>query len=328
MTDRSRFTSALVLAFAGTCGTHALAVGEPPGAAVPPPVKPAAATTDAPSPPPSASAPADAGPAAPPAPARTAADADDDETAQDSDASPAVPPADTSPPVMLQAKAVVRPAAPEQPNPESIDDGKMGTHQTHWLVSIGWRQGFVSNSGLDPFSENNAVPQFSLGAGRTLLADGNLSLVGMAIWDVGMLESSARGAKTTLAVNRLTLGAEGRYHFVRRLYAFGRLAPGALNWSASLEDGVAGLTQTDSAWSFAGDLSAGAAFEFAGAERGASKRPRAWIAFDGGYGWAGSSKLDLKPENEAEAPVRAQPLALGELAVRGPFLRFSVSGTY
>lgn len=326
MTDRSRFTSALVLALAGTCGTTALAAGEPPGAAVPPAVKPAAAATDTPAPSPSATAPAATAPAAA---ATAAADADDDASAHDSDASPAVPPADTSPPVMLQAKALsARPAAPEQPDPNSLDDGKMGTHQTHWIVSIGWRQGFVGNSGLDPFSENNAVPQLSLSAGRTLLADGNLSLVGLVLWDWGMLESSARGAKTTLAVNRLTLGAEGRYHFVRRLYAFGRLAPGALNWSASLEDGVAGLNQTDSAWSFAGDLSAGAAFEFGGSDRGASTRPRAWIAFDGGYGWAGSSKVELKPENEGEAPVRAQPLALGELAVRGPFLRFSVTGTY
>jgi hypothetical protein len=152
--------------------------------------------------------------------------------------------------------------------------------------------------------------------------------VGLVLWDIGTLESTARAAKTELGVNRLTLGAEGRYHFVRRLYAFGRIAPGALNWSASVADGVAGLNRTDSAWSFAGDLSAGAAFEFAGDDRGASTRPRAWVAFDGGYGWAGSSKLDLKPENDAEAPVRSQPLAFGELAIRGPFLRFSVTGTY
>src|SRR5262249_46807392 len=157
----------------------------------------------------------------------------------------------------------------------SIDDGQMGTHQTHWVVNLGWRVGFVSNAGLDPFSEDNSVPQLSLSAGRTLLADGNLSLVGLALWDWGALESSARGAKTSLGVNRITLGAEGRYHFFRRLYAFGRIAPGALNWSATLEDSVAGLNRTASAWSFAGDLSAGAAFEFAGDNRGHSTRPRA-----------------------------------------------------
>ena len=328
MTDRSRFTTALVLAFAGTWVTTALAEGEPPGAAVPPAVKPGAAPAPTPAPAASAAAP-EAAPAAPAPAAAASGDDEDDDAAHDSDASPAAPPGDAAAPGVLDArKPAPGPVVLERPNPNSIDDGKMGSHQQHFLVSIGWRQAWVANSGLDPFSENNAVPQFSLSAGRTLLADGNLSLVALVLWDIGVLESTARGAKTELAVNRLTLGAEGRYHFLRRLYAFGRVAPGALNWSASVEDGLSGLNQTDSAWTFAGDLSAGAMFEFAGDNRGASTRPRAWLGFDGGYGWAGSSKVNLKPEDEAQAPVRSEPLALGDLAIRGPFLRFSVSGTY
>jgi hypothetical protein len=106
------------------------------------------------------------------------------------------------------------------------------------------------------------------------------------------------------------------------------VAPGALNWNATLADPVAGAERGANAWTFAGDLSAGAAFEFAGDNRGASTRPRAWVGFDGGYGWSGASKVELKPEDEAGAPVRTQPVTFADLAVRGPFIRFSLNGTY
>jgi hypothetical protein len=343
MTDRTRRTSVLVLAFVATAATSALAApGEPPpGAAVPPPVKPAAPRSDAPAPSPTqAPAPAPAPPpnaapdAAPPSAAPATATpavapaSQNDEEAKSAEASAEPPPQDPSSVVLKPRELPSEPAAPERPNPNSIDDGEIGSHQTHWLVSIGWRQAFVKNAGLDPFSKDDSVPQFSLSAGRTLLASDKLSLVALALWDIGGLESSARGAKTSLAVNRLTLGAEGRYHIFRRFYAFGRVAPGALNWSASLDDATTGGKRTANAWSFATDLSAGAAFEFAGDNRGASTRPRAWVGFDGGYGFAGSSKVELEPEDDAGAPVRTEPITFADLAVRGPFIRFSLNGTY
>ena len=339
MTDRSRLTSALVLAFATASATSALAApgDPPPGAAVPPPVKPAAPRADAPAPsPPPSAAPTEATPpaaaAAPAAPATPAAkhddDDDDDDDAKDAETSPTAP-NEGAPAVVLKPKELSSPpAAPEQPNPNSIDDGQIGSHQTHFIVSIGWRQAFVKNAGLDPFSKDDSVPQFSLSAGRTLLASDKLSLVALALWDTGSMESTARGAKTSLVVNRLTLGAEGRYHIFRRFYAFGRVAPGALNWNATLADNAAGGERTANAWSFATDLSAGAAFEFAGDNRGHSTRPRAWVGFDGGYGFAGSSKVALEPADDASAPVRTQPLTFADLAVRGPFIRFSLNGTY
>ncbi|HEX5101509.1 MAG TPA: hypothetical protein VFV94_18490, partial [Polyangiaceae bacterium] len=104
--------------------------------------------------------------------------------------------------------------------------------------------------------------------------------------------------------------------------------PGALTWNASLTDNAVGGERTANAWTFATDLSAGAAFEFAGDNRGASTRPRAWVGFDGGYGFAGSSKMKLEPEDDATAPVRTEPLTFADLAVSGPFIRFSLNGSY
>ena len=322
MNSRATFASTLVLASVLAASAVALAADAAEGAAPPAaaPASPAAATP---------------APAAVPAPSPASDGADDDAAEQrapkksaDSDAAPAVPPPDTSPPVILAAHELpAAPPAAERPEP-NLDDGKMGTHQEHWFASIGYRLAFVGNSALDPFSENDSVPQVSISAGRTLFTSGPWSFAALALWDWGSLESTARGAKSNLTLNRITLGAEGRYHFFRRLYVFGRLAPGALSQSATLRDSVTGGEQTSASWVFAGDVSAGANFEFAGENRGESKRPRAWVGFDGGYGFASSSNLTFKPADEAAAPVRTQPQNFGELAVRGGFLRMTLSGSY
>jgi hypothetical protein len=202
----------------------------------------------------------------------------------------------------------------------------MGTHQEHWLVGIGLRENFVAHSGFDPFSTNNVLPQFSVDAGRVLFASGRLSFAALALFDYGSVKANARGLNTSLSVARITAAAEGRYHFWRRFYLFGRIAPGALYSGATLSDPIAGGDQQSNAWAFATDLSLGAAVEFAGEARGASNRPRGWLGLDGGYGWAQASKLAFEPSgDDANRPARLEPVALGELAVRGGFFR--VNGT-
>jgi hypothetical protein len=206
------------------------------------------------------------------------------------------------------------------------DDGRMGTHQEHWLFGIGLRESFIAHAGFDPFSTNNALPQFSVDAGRVLYASGPFSFAALALFDYGSVKATARGADTSLAVARVTAAAEGRYHFWRRFYVFGRIAPGALYSGATLKDPIAGVDQESNAWAFASDFSLGAAVEFAGEDRGASSRPRGWLGVDGGYGWAGASKLNLKNSgSDANVPARLEPVALGDLAVRGGFFR--VNGT-
>jgi hypothetical protein len=317
MIDRSTMTAALVLAGVVASAAPALAADvAPPNGAAP------AASAPVPEAATSRPAAADGDHAEP------AADSPAPHAPADSDASPAVPPPATAPAMIAEGRELPASApAPERPEPHA-DDGKMGSHQSHWLASIGYRIAFVGNSGLDPFSTDDAVPQVSLAVGRTVFAGGSWSLAALALWDWGSLESTARGAKSSLTLNRITLGIEGRYHFFRRLYAFGRLAPGALSSSATLVDNVTGLDQTSASWVFAGDLSGGAAFEFAGENRGQSRRPRAWVGVEGGYGFASSAELRFKPEEGTAAPVRTQPQSFGELAVRGGFLRMAVTGTY
>jgi hypothetical protein len=288
----------------------------------PTPAPVAAAATPAPDSTPAA--PEATAPAAPSTAAAKSRDDSEEDGPPDSDAAPAVPKPKTPPHAAAQPQHAPKRSQPDEPLHR--DDGRMGTHQEHWLVGLGLRESFIAHSGFDPFSTNNVLPQFSVDAGRVLFASGPFSFAALALFDYGSAKATARGADTSLNVARVTAAGEGRYHFWRRFYVFGRIAPGALYTGATLKDPVAGVDQKDNAWAFASDFSLGAAVEFAGEARGASSLPRGWLGFDGGYGYAQATKLALKPSgNDANAPARLETVALGDLAVRGGFFR--VNGT-
>jgi hypothetical protein len=212
---------------------------------------------------------------------------------------------------------------------EKPDDGKLGHHQDHWLGFVGFRVAKISSSGFDPFADSDDLAQFSVGAGRTVMTSGNFSLAGLFLYDIGGRSSEARGADTDLTVHRLTLGAEARYHFFRQLFAFGRVAPGAIHSIAKVEDLATGVeNQATRDWVFATDLSAGATFELTGFMKYSSRRRvGAWITFEGGYGFAGETDLSMTPDGGG-GPVRAEPLDLGPLALAGPFMRGAFVLTY
>lgn len=333
MNDRSALLAfCTVLVSAGTA--FAQAPAKAPTPAPPPAAAPVPAPQTAPAP---AAAPAatpsaapTTTPAAPPAssaPAGAESEEDDDEDEEsDSDESPAVPKPNTSPAAIFQARTNAPAPAPVPDVPEP-DDGLMGTHQNHWFASVGLRESYVVHEGYDIFSENNALPQLTAYVGRTLFVNGPWSVAGLLLFDAGSSEADLRGSDTRLDATRLTLGAEARYQVLRRLYAFGRIAPGALNVHTTIQDRVVGKERSAEAWLFATDLSAGAAFEFAGDRKGNSKHPRGWLGVEGGYGWAQATKLEYGAE-EITSPVRLEPLSLGEVAVRGGFFRVVATATY
>lgn len=332
----------------GVACTFALMLGSTRSAAAaetPPEVNPVAPAPAAPS---AVPAPANTAPPAPAnatapapaaAPATPAHDDDDDDDASDAEAKPSPPAHDAAavpmaPTLVTPPHPVAETPAPrpqptiDHPDLNSIDDGTLGTHQQHWLLGIGLRETFVTSKGYDPFSTDNVLPQFSLNLGRAFYASGPLSFAGMLVWDYGSTKASARGTDASLRVHRLTVGAEARYHLLRRLYVFGRVAPGALRSDATLHDQVVGVDRTAGAWVFASDFSAGSAFEFAGDARGASTHPRGFIGVDGGYSWASASKLDLDAKSSASTPARLESWNFGDLALRGAFLRLTATVTY
>jgi hypothetical protein len=226
------------------------------------------------------------------------------------------------------ATSAAPPAAAHQDRPsEEPDDGKLHGFQQHLLFFGGGRVAKVSSKGFDPFADSDELAQFELGVGGTLLSSGNLSLAGLFLYDIGGRSDTARGAKSELTVHRLTLGAEGRYHFFRQLFVFGRVAPGVVHSIASIADQSADVDQREARdWVFATDLSAGASLALTNWRGSANKRKvNAWFSVDGGYGFAGESDLKLAPDaspgEEGGGPERGEPVDMGTLSLRGPFMR-------
>jgi len=279
-------------------------------------------------PPAPTSAPSEAAPTPPAtdAPPATAATETKPEAAQGSAAKPAKPAPKAEFVVLAEDNRRQEQADAEVDEPY---DGNLRHHQDHWLGFIGFRVGKISSSGFDPFADSDELAQFSAGVGRTVMTSGSFSLAGLFLYDIGGRSSEARGANTDLTVHRLTLGAEPRYHFLRQLFVFGRVAPGAIHSIAKIEDLSTGVSnQATRDWVFATDLSAGATLDLSGFSKYSRKRKvAAWISFEGGYGFAGETELSMTADG-SDGPVRAEPLDLGELALAGPFMRGTFVLTY
>lgn len=216
----------------------------------------------------------------------------------------------------------------DEPSPERFerdeapDDGLLGTHQSHFFLGIGPRVGFIADEGLDPFSSTDAFAQVAIFGGSTLFTDGDLSLAVVLEWDYGEREARARGLEANLGVHRVSLGAEGRYHVLRRLYGYVRLAPGALYTWAELNQ-----LETD-VWAFSADASVGAAFELFGAKAGETNKPRGWVSLHGGYGFGTEADLTLSAAKDSNSPQRTASLELDALSMSGPFVGGAVSLSY
>jgi hypothetical protein len=200
----------------------------------------------------------------------------------------------------------------------------LGTHQRHLRLDLGARTQYVSSSGLDPFSENDAIPQLSLGASYAFWSADKLSLAGVLGFDYSGWSSRARSADTSLDLRRFTLGPEARYHVLRILVVTAKLAPTLTRQAALLSTGLDSDLKSV-AWKGGFDATAGVAVEVFGFHSGKSHLPRLWLTGEGGYGWTASNELVLRPEDEGDAPQRLEPLDLEDLSLSGPLFKITAA---
>ena len=217
-------------------------------------------------------------------------------------------------------------AAPDVPQPASRPE--VDHYRSFWRFEIGVRSSFVADPGLDPFAQNDYVPQFSLAASRTILARDRFSFAAGLAWDYGSRSEHARGDFASLSIHRLAVPLEGRMHFGPWGYAFVRAAPGVVTTSVSLEDAAAAATLTKDRALFAADFSAGYALLVHRNGPATKAAPRVWLQGEGGYGWTARERLDLHPDLADNDPRRAGGVDLGSLALRGPFFRIALAITY
>ncbi len=197
-----------------------------------------------------------------------------------------------------------------------------------WQAFAGLRGAFVGNAGYDPFADKDFMGQGSLGFGRTVFTQGDVSIAGMLYYDGSTETGSARGEATRLALHRVTLGPEVRLHLLPELYVYARPSAGPLRAAARLEEGSTGTTLFANNWLIAVDGFAGAAFELLDASKGSGEL-RFWVAAEGGYGWSSALDLDFAAEeDDGAAPQRVANVNLGSFAARGPAFRAMVGVSF
>ena len=258
----------------------------------------------------------------PPLPASDPATTPAPSTAPETREAPIAPP--PSAPPRAQGRSPVlgrydgyRPIVVE-PLPPPEDDSFLGSRQRFVRFGIGVRHSGVNDAAYAPFSKNDALTQLSLDASITLFARGDISFAAGVAFDTGSTDAVTRGQKFTLRAHRLAIPLEGRYHLFPWLFAFGKVAPGAVILHATEQEPSDTLEGTGAA--FSADVSAGASF-LLGAQKRAHAHPfRAWITPEFGYGFTGKVPMTLEAEDS-----RLGTVELASLSTRGFFGRVAVS---
>jgi hypothetical protein len=226
-------------------------------------------------------------------------------------------------PVAANPEGASRQAPQEQVR---ADDGLMGSYQKHFYGMVGYRATRVTSDGYQPFASDPVFHQLSIVLGRVLFTDDALSVALGAGWEYGASDANARGAPTELNVHRLSLLPELRYHFARRLYAFGRVGAGISFMHAELADAVTATRRVSDRVAFSVDPNVGLAFQLIGEPAGVSAQPRVWVLLDGGYLFTTATKTVLA--NESGSPSRSQDHAFADLGLSGLSGRLSVALTF
>jgi hypothetical protein len=218
-------------------------------------------------------------------------------------------------------------AAGAQPMPPQIQEsGAPPVAAPRWTLAAGVRTLFVKDPGLDPFSTDDALPQFSLTGTGAILRRDSLALAAGLELDAGSSTATARFASTRLALTTFSVIVEGQYQPARRVNLFARLSPGLLHGAASMADASApaGAELGTTFNTFSLEAAAGGAFCIAVLP---GTRAGLWLSADGGYAWAAAQQMVLAPSLGADQN-KAGAQNLGTLAPRGGFFRIALGLSY
>jgi len=198
----------------------------------------------------------------------------------------------------------------------------LGNHQRNVRLDIGVRTQFIKTNAFDPFSERDALTQFTTNASIAFPVQGKLSVAAVLGFDYGGTSARFRSDDAELDVTRFLVAPEARYHLLRVLVLTAKVGPTLTRERATLSGGL-GTDLSKTAWCFGFDATAGAAVELWGYASGANRKPRLWAAAEGGYGYAAGNQLTLKARDANDAPQRLAALDLGNLALGGPLFRIT-----
>jgi hypothetical protein len=214
------------------------------------------------------------------------------------------------------------PAAPEA----KASPPTAGPRYDYFRFGAGARVGYIDDPGFDTFASNDVLAQMSLDATYAFYTKGKLAIASGLAWDVGSRASGARGLKTRITVNRVTVPIEARWYFAPWLNGFAKVAPGAAALATRIEDPSSPEALSHTPWVFATDLSGGATLRLVGGADHEARRVRLWLTTELGYGFTTGSSLRPAPErNEEDVLGSDQSTRLGSLALNGVFWRIGLA---
>lgn len=237
--------------------------------------------------------------------------------AEESAPAPAAPAAPLPEPVPAPEPTPVPPAATE-PAPAPAPN---------WLASVGVRVTYVGSKGFDAFAENDALAQATLNFAGTVYRRDRVSIAVMGSFDVGGREATARGEKASLTAMSFALGPEARWHFGEWARVHARPSLSLTRTHASLDETSSNAALHARSWLSGFDVMAGGAISLGRLAR--ERNERAWLLAEGGYVWSTEATLAFRPDDDdTDAPLRAAPLDLGKLSLRGPAFRIAAALTF
>lgn len=207
---------------------------------------------------------------------------------------------------------------PQPPPPPRIDYAKLPFtyHQKRFDFGAGLLVGWVQDPAFDLFQTKNAYAAWEARGAVGLWASGALSLAVTANFNHTTVEGEVRTLPSFLRASRVHGGAEARYHFVPRLYAYGRIDLGAFFAESRLGEADAPTRMRLRDGGFSGGAHLGGAVRVAGCPDGRLRAPRLHLFAEGGLEY--DSSIDLTYEMAEEGALRPAPVELGTLSLGGP----------
>lgn len=217
---------------------------------------------------------------------------------------------------------------PAPPPPPRIDYSKVPWtyHQKRFDLGAGVLFGWVMDPAFDLFQTANSSLAWEVrGAAGFFLLE-KLSLSATARFNQMSVEGEARTLPSFLRLSRAQVGAEARYHFVPRVYAYGRIDLGAFLAQSRLGERDSRTRMELTEHGFSGGAHLGGAVRVAGSPDGRVRRPRVHLFAEGGLEY--DSALGLTYKMADEGALRPAPVELGTLSVGGPRIALGALVSY
>jgi hypothetical protein len=204
-------------------------------------------------------------------------------------------------------------------------------HMNHVDASGGFRVVGTSSDGLQPFLVDPVLTDVYVRAGMALSVTDRIAVAPHLELGAASTSADVRGMSTQLDKVHLSLGLEGRYHFIHRMFGYVRVAPGLEFVSASIGDGdesgtLVNADQWPGSVAFQLDAALGASLRLFGSDDGRKRNPRLWVFAEGGYRASGDHKLSMVMDDGG--PRRAVPTELEPLDFSGGFFSTGLLATF